>query len=346
MIVPSLFFPVAVAFLVAAGLTPLFARWARNHNLLDVPNARSSHLVATPRTGGVAFVLGLVGGLAAFQMSGGGLTTTALLVVAAASGLALLGLADDLRPLPASARLAVQVAISTTLVLTVGAAPFPPLLGGWLGIVLTVFWLIAVTNAYNFMDGIDGMAAGQALVAGLGWAALGTALGSRETILLGVLVAAAPAGFLLHNWPPARIFMGDAGSGFLGFFFGALPLIPEHRGPHVMIWAALLMWPFLFDTTFTLLRRLRRGENIVSAHRSHLYQRLIVSGLPQGRVSLLYSGLAAIGVGGAIAHAVGLPGAARLSATVVAIAAVWLWRYVVARESRPGIVSVRREPRP
>jgi len=345
MIVQSLFFPVAVAFLVAAGLTPLFARWARNRNLLDVPNPRSSHLVATPRTGGVAFVLGLLGGLAAFHMSGGGLTTTALLVVTAASGLALLGLADDLRPLPASARLVVQVAIATTLVLTVGAAPFP-LLAGWLGTVLTVFWLIAVTNAFNFMDGIDGMAAGQALVAGLGWAALGAALGSRETILLGVLGAAAPAGFLLHNWPPARIFMGDAGSGFLGFFLGALPLVPEQHGAHVMIWAALLTWPFLFDTGFTLLRRLRGGENIFSAHRSHLYQRLIVSGLPHWRVSLLYSGLAAIGAGGAIAHAVALPGAARLSATVVAIAAFGLWRYVVARESRPGSVNARRGSRP
>jgi UDP-N-acetylmuramyl pentapeptide phosphotransferase/UDP-N-acetylglucosamine-1-phosphate transferase len=346
MIAPGMLLPAVVALLVAASLTPLLARWARNRNLLDVPNQRSSHVVATPRIGGAAFVVAVLAGVATFTVAAGGLTAGSLVVVAAATGLALLGLVDDFRSLPASIRLLVQTAISVLAVVALAVTPFPPNVPGWLAAALTVFWLVALTNAYNFMDGIDGIAAGQALVAGLGWAVLGGLLGSHDTMLLGLLGAVAPAGFLIHNWPPARVFMGDAGSGFLGFFFAALPLTAAGRGPDVLTWAVLLTWPFLFDTGFTLLRRLRRGENIFSAHRSHLYQRLTVSGLPHGRVSLLYSALAAVGAGGAIAHAIGLPGAAGMSAAAVAAAAFGLWRYVVAREARPGVANANPGARP
>lgn len=110
-----------------------------------------------------------------------------------------------------------------------------------------------------------------------------------------------------------------------------------------MMWAALLTWPFLFDTGFTLLRRVRRGENILHAHRSHLYQRLIVSGLSHGFVALLYAVLASIGTVGAIAHAAGQPGALMLSIAVVVVAAFSLWRYVVACESRATRVNARSE---
>jgi Fuc2NAc and GlcNAc transferase len=338
----EIFGPVAVAFLMSAALTPVFASWARRRDLLDVPNPRSSHVVATPRSGGPAFVLALLAGVA-IAATAGGLTTEASLIVAAACALACLGLADDVRSLPASIRLLFQIGIAVSLLWALpgrSAAFFEP---AWLAAAVTVVWLVALTNACNFMDGIDGIATGQAIVAGLGWAALGALIDSREIVLLGLLLASAPAGFLIHNWPPARVFMGDAGSGFLGFSFAALPLMIAGHGFHPMVWAALLTWPFLFDTGFTLLRRVRRGENILQAHRSHLYQRLIVSGLSHGFVALLYTVLASLGAVGAISDAAGKPGALMLSIAAVAIAAFSLWRYVVACESRAARFSARSE---
>ena len=337
--------PVAIAFLIAAALSPVFASWARRRDLLDVPNPRSSHVVATPRTGGPAFVLALLAGIAIAAFTAGGLATEASLIVGAACALACLGFADDVRSLPASIRLLFQIGIAVSLLLALpgrSAAFFEP---AWLAAAFTVVWLVALTNAYNFMDGIDGIAAGQAIVAGLGWASLGAIMGSRDTMLLGLLLACAPAGFLMHNWPPAKVFMGDAGSGFLGFSFAALPLMTAGQGFHPMIWAALLTWPFLFDTGFTLLRRVRRGENILQAHRSHLYQRLIVSGLSHGFVALLYAGLASIGALGAIAHGAGKPRALMVAFAAVAVAGFGLWRYVVACESRATRVNARSERR-
>lgn len=328
-----MFLSVAVAFLVAVSLTPLAARWARRRGFLDVPNERSSHIVAIPRTGGAAFVVALLTGIALFRYLGDGFASEVLVMVPIASGVAVLGLIDDFRPLSASVRLVVQTALSALLVSTLAAQLFSYGTSSWIGVAVSIFWIVALTNAYNFMDGIDGIAGGQAVVAGLGWAVVGVAIGSRDVAALGVLAAAATAGFLVHNWPPAKVFMGDAGSAFLGFFFAALPLLAVGRGAHALVWAVLLSWPFLFDTGFTLVRRLRRGENIFNAHRSHLYQRLTITGLPHWKVSLLYSALAAIGAGGSILLATGQPGAGPISAAAVGICAFGLWRYVIARES-------------
>lgn len=332
---------VAVAFVVSAALTPVFAGWARRRDLLDVPNPRSSHVVATPRTGGPAFVLGLLAGLAVSAFLGEAFSPEGWLIVAGASALALLGLVDDVRSLPAWTRLLIQSGIAVLLVM--GLPERATIEPAWLAGALTVAWVVALTNAYNFMDGIDGIAAGQAIVAGLGWVAVGAVIGSRDVVLLGLLLASAPAGFLIHNRPPARVFMGDAGSGFLGFSFAALPLMAPVGGVDMMMWAALLTWPFLFDTGFTLLRRVRRGENILHAHRSHLYQRLIVSGLAHGPVALLYAALASIGALGAVAHAAGQRGALMVSIAVVVVAAFSLWRYVLACEARAAAVSERPE---
>ena len=320
------------AFVIAVGLTPLLAGWARRRNLLDVPNARSSHVVATPRTGGAAFVPALLVGLGLFQLFGERLAIEAFVMVSAASGLALVGLVDDVRPLPAGVRLVVQVGIAGALVSALG--PLPMVLSGWPAAALTIVWLVAFTNAYNFMDGIDGIAGAQAAVVGAGWAVLGVTSGSRELVVLGSLAVAVTAGFLVHNWLPARVFMGDAGSGFLGFYFGALPFVAASKEPHVTTWAVLLMWPFLFDTAFTLLRRLRRRENIFSAHRSHLYQRMVISGASHARVSLMYATLTGLGLAGSLAVAVNARVGGAVSALAVGVAALALWWHVVSREAR------------
>ena len=289
--------------IVTATMTPILAAWARRGNYLDIPNHRSSHAVPTPRIGGVALVLGVSTGALILDLSGTGLDRRTVIVLAGALGIAVLGLIDDFRHVPALVRLAIQSAIATAVVV---GQPFSSLPGsaGWVEMFLTVLWLVALVNAYNFMDGIDGIAGAQAVVAGIGWLAVGTIVEAPHVAALGLLLAAASSGFLLHNWHPAKVFMGDAGSGFFGFLFAALPLLaPASHGGSLWLCAILLMWPFLADTSLTLLRRLSRGENVLAAHRSHLYQRLVLAGQSHSRVALLYAGLAIIGAVAAVATA-------------------------------------------
>lgn len=322
--------PALVAFLTAAVLTPLLTAWARRRSLLDIPNERSSHRVATPRIGGAAFVLALLVGMGVAHLGGSSLPATAWLVVAAACGLALVGLIDDFHPLPALLRLVIQLGIS---VLIAGISTQPGAVPPVAAIALMALWTTAATNAFNFMDGIDGIGAGQAIAAGVGWALVGRFIESNDVALLGLLAAAAPAGFLLYNWAPAKVFMGDVGSAFLGFLFAAIPLAAGPLLFDLWVCAALLLWPFLFDTAFTLVRRIHRRENVLAAHRSHLYQRLTATGLSHAKVALLYSALAFTGVVAAVALASHQPGAPVLSAVVVGLSSVGLWRYVVHREA-------------
>jgi UDP-N-acetylmuramyl pentapeptide phosphotransferase/UDP-N-acetylglucosamine-1-phosphate transferase len=151
-------------------------------------------------------------------------------------------------------------------------------------------------NAYNFMDGIDGIAGGQGAVAGVGWAITGWLAGIPAVLVLGMLLAGSCAGFLRHNWSPARIFMGDVGSTFLGFSFAALPLMAGRIDRSLMAVGILLLWPFLFDAVFTFLRRLLNREKVWKPHRSHLYQRLTGAGSSHSVISRLYIGLAGCGM--------------------------------------------------
>jgi len=290
----------AVTAFVAAVLTPLLARWAHQRNFLDVPNHRSSHVIATPRIGGVAVVSSVLIGLALSQVAGTGIDRDAAVVLGGAAAVACLGLADDFWNLSAVVRLLAQSVIAACVVGLLGSSPVP-----WVGqhgvlvSALTVLWIVMLTNAYNFMDGIDGIAGAQALVGGIGWTTVAVVAGLPSIAALSLLAAAASSGFLLHNWHPAKVFMGDAGSGFFGFLFASLPLLAPSARPY--IWCAvLLMWPFLFDTTVTLLRRASRFENILAAHRSHIYQRLVIAGCSHSQVTLLYAGLAMAGAVAAI----------------------------------------------
>ncbi len=137
---------------------------------------------------------------------------------------------------------------------------------------------------------------GQAVIAGLGWLAMGQLVGQPLVSLVGVLVAGSSLGFLGHNWPPARIFMGDVGSAFLGFTLATLAVLSGLADARLPFAGVLALWPFVFDTAFTLLRRWRRGENIFAAHRSHLYQRLVIAGWRHRDVTLLYLWLALLAV--------------------------------------------------
>jgi UDP-N-acetylmuramyl pentapeptide phosphotransferase/UDP-N-acetylglucosamine-1-phosphate transferase len=156
------------------------------------------------------------------------------------------------------------------------------------------------------MDGIDGIAAGQAFIAGIGWMLLGKILGQPAIVVLGMAIAASNLGFLFHNWPPAKIFMGDVGSAFLGFTFAFLTVWCSRTSPRLAELSILFVWPFVFDSAFTFFRRLGKRENVFAAHRSHLYQRLVQSGLTHGQVSGLYIALAGIGLLPIIADYAGL----------------------------------------
>jgi UDP-N-acetylmuramyl pentapeptide phosphotransferase/UDP-N-acetylglucosamine-1-phosphate transferase len=166
----------------------------------------------------------------------------------------------------------------------------------WLGVPLTFLWITGLTSAYNFLDGIDGIAGGQAVVAGAGWVILCSMVNRPEIGILGVLAASTSLGFLKYNWPPARIFMGDVGSTFLGYTFALIPLMCRRVSPAVPFAAVLLVWPCLFDSCFTVIRRAQTGENILVAHRSFLFQRLTITGWSHLQVTLLYTILEAIGV--------------------------------------------------
>jgi UDP-N-acetylmuramyl pentapeptide phosphotransferase/UDP-N-acetylglucosamine-1-phosphate transferase len=278
----------ALSWLLVAGAR----HWAHRKSILDIPNERSSHSRPTPRGGGIAIV---VLGLAAWVGSAPwwkdfsptiyfGYLAAAILV-AAISGL------DDIRGLSTWTRFTAHI-VAAGIVLGV-CGPWQnvslPILGdfslGWMRIPLTFLWIVGLTNAYNFMDGIDGIAAGQALVAGAGWMLVGIILKEPAFIFLGLAIAAASVGFLCHNWPPAKIFMGDVGSAFLGFTFAFLTVWCSRKNPRLAEWSVLFLWPFAFDSIFTFFRRLSKGENVFAAHRSHLYQRLVQSGMTHGQAA-------------------------------------------------------------
>jgi UDP-N-acetylmuramyl pentapeptide phosphotransferase/UDP-N-acetylglucosamine-1-phosphate transferase len=319
-------------------------RFAIRRQLLDIPNARSSHSVPVPRGGGLVIVTVTLFAAAIVAVQG----PTPALVAYLAGGLimATLGLADDVRSLPSTLRLAAQSAVA---VLVLAAAGWwreveLPLVGlvhlGLLGPALAFFWIVGFTNAFNFMDGIDGIAGVQGLLAGVGWAMAAWLGGQPEAAIIGAALAISSGGFLLHNWSPARIFMGDVGSAFVGFTLATLPFL-LHRSPEapllrVPLAAALVVWPFVFDALYTFGRRALRGEPVLSAHRSHLYQRMVVAGATHGRVALLYAGLAVVGGLLAKGWLLRAPGADAGIALGLPLLAILLVGAVRAREGAPA----------
>lgn len=265
----------ALSWLVAAGVR----RYAARLGLVQAPNARSAHHQPTPQGGGLGIVAG--GLLAVLWLQPGG--GTLWLPAALALLIAAVGLRDDLRHLPPWLRLSAQTVACMLLLAALGGMPAIELpFGGrlegrWLDLVLLlagVWWV----NLFNFMDGIDGLAGSQAagmLLAAAGLAYLMAPDAIAEPLWQWMLlVAVASLGFLVHNWPPARLFMGDVGSTFLGFMLFYFALASIRAG-----WVGYAAWMilaavFVGDATLTLLARAWRREPLTQAHRSHAYQRL------------------------------------------------------------------------
>ena len=325
-----------LAFTLAISLAGWFRRYALKGGLLDVPNDRSSHVFPTPRGGGVAIVLATLLTLpilALLHVIEWRVTHGLMAAGALAAGI---GYADDRSQVPLPFRLLFQFAAAAMVLLFIGFQPvalaIPALTNvPWANGLLALLYLVWMLNLTNFMDGIDGIASVEVITVCIGTAlcvqlaprvfgssadaiAIGTDLVRRDgTIAFALTLAAATAGFLWWNWPPARIFMGDAGSGFLGVSLGALTFVAATVSPSLLWSSAILVGVFVVDATTTLMRRVAHREKFYHAHRSHAYQ-----------------------------HAARRYGHLRVTITVAAINVLWLlpWALLAARGTLQGAVAL------
>ena len=262
---------------LSLALTYILRRYALNRKIIDIPNARSSHTVPTPRGGGVAIVLSFLFAQIVLFTIGYLAWSELWAMLGTGVAVAVLGFLDDHGHIAARWRLLGHFSASVWALYWLGGLPVIMLFGtsldlGWLGHVLALFYLVWMLNLYNFMDGIDGLASIEAISACLGACLLFWLGGFNSLILMPLVLAVSVVGFLFWNFPPARIFMGDAGSGFLGITLGLLSLQAAWVSPKLLWVWLILLGVFIVDATVTLIRRLLRGEKVYEAHRSHAYQ--------------------------------------------------------------------------
>ncbi len=264
-------------FILSLVLTGFFRRYALARNILDVPNHRSSHVLPTPRGGGVAFVFVVLVAFPFIGYLGFDILPIGTALLGAGLFVAALGFFDDHGHLPASFRLLGHFAASMFALYWLGGMPSIAFLGwivsaGWLLNSLAVLYLVWMLNLYNFMDGIDGIAAIETISVCLGGAFIYWLNADYALLGLPLVLAAAVAGFLWWNFPSARIFMGDAGSNFLGLSLGVLTIQAASVRPHFFWVWLILLGVFIVDATVTLLFRLFQGLKVYQAHRDHAYQ--------------------------------------------------------------------------
>ena len=274
----TLFFLLAVFPMAASWAgTGLFRRHARASQWLDLPTARSSHTVPTPRGGGVAIVASSLLWVTALGLAGWIESLLCVAIVGSGLLVASLGFLDDRRNLPARWRFLGHAAAAIWVLYWLGSVPSVPVFGvvidlSYAGPVLCGLYVVWMVNLFNFMDGIDGIASVEAITTTLSGALLWWLAGSGTGWSVALLFAACVAGFLIWNFPPAKIFMGDAGSGFLGLMVALLSLWCGRSTP-ALFWSwFILIGFFMVDATTTLVRRVRRGERFFEAHRAHAYQ--------------------------------------------------------------------------
>lgn len=273
----SLFLVVPAVAALALLLTGYLRRYALARSIIDIPNARSSHSVPTPRGGGVAIVLGFLIALPILYVNGDISGDILLALLGSGGGVAILGFLDDHGHIAARWRLLGHFSAAAWALFWLGGLPVISFFGvdldlGWAGYFIAAFYLVWMLNLYNFMDGIDGIASIQAISVCLGACLVYLLSGHQDLIWLPLVLSMAVLGFLYWNFPPARIFMGDAGSGFLGIALGVLSLQAAWASTDFLWVWLILLGVFIIDATFTLLRRLLRGDKVYEAHRSHAYQ--------------------------------------------------------------------------
>lgn len=268
---------IGLGLLIAFLATGAVRRYALAAQIMDIPNARSSHTRPTPRGGGVAIVLSF--SLLALWFTWSGVIPMRVAVALLGSGLAiaLVGFLDDLGHVNSKIRLLCHFVAAGWALAWLGGVPPFPVFGctvdlGWFAVVLVAAYLAWMLNLYNFMDGIDGIASLEAITVCMGgaltwWLAAGT-----PYWIVPVGFAACVFGFLVWNFPPAKIFMGDSGSGFIGITIGVISVWAGHDNPPAFWCWFILIGCFMVDATVTLLRRMSRGSRFDEAHRAHAYQ--------------------------------------------------------------------------
>lgn len=285
---------------------------ARHLRIMDIPTKRSSHTNPVPRGGGLAIVFGFLFGLILIYMIDDSSPIASTFFVSFLSSLiviAAISLFDDIKSRPIPLRLALQfVAISFAMAMGIMIDYVDVYLfrnaefTSWI-YPFTFIWIFGLTNAYNFMDGLDGMAATTGVIASAFFAYITFIEGSHFIYLASLAICGATLGFLIFNWQPARIFMGDIGSTFLGFTFAAMSIIAaRYDSAHTsLLVIPLLLFHFIFDTSFTVLRRLLRKENILKPHREFCFHLLHRMGYSHKQVTQLYAWLAIFqGIGATI----------------------------------------------
>jgi len=307
----------AAAFLTALLLTLWLASDKSPLIILDAPNERSLHEHPTPRTGGLAMLVAIATGwlLLVYLNS----WPDAMIWVAGAALLvAAVSLLDDLKELPPLLRISVHAVAATLLI--VGNLS----LAGVIGAVISWFGIVWMLNLYNFMDGMDGFAGGMTWI-GFGFLAIaGWLVGAETYALYSATIGLAALGFLMVNFPPARIFMGDAGSATLGLLAAAFSLWGIRDGLFAWWFPVLVFSPFVVDATITLMRRIINRERIWEAHRSHYYQQLVQSGWGHKKTVLAeYAVMILCGVSGLFAEQTKMP------VFTVAVLAAWAIIYGV-----------------
>lgn len=264
--------------LVSCVLTGFLRTYALKKNIIDVPNERSSHTHPTPRGGGVSFVITYLLVIVVFALIDIISLELAVPIFIAGLIVAVIGFLDDHKHVSAGIRLLCHFFCSALVVYASGSLPIISFLGylvdfsyiGWMIAAISVVWIL---NLFNFMDGIDGIAGVEAVTSSLVMGGIIYFIFKDPNVsILHLALSASVLGFLIWNFPPAKIFMGDAGSGFLGLMLATLLLLSSQVSV-LLLWCWLVMLGvFIVDATFTLLRRVKRGEKLHEAHCSHAYQ--------------------------------------------------------------------------
>ena len=298
-----LWIPCVAGVLIGYAVTGLTIKLSLRRGVLDFPTTRSLHFRPIPRLGGLGIVLGTCLPVVALWILGlGGMirsnleTRDVAIVLLGGSAMAAAGLYDDLHRATPGKKFLLQLGVAG-LVIALGARVenvaipfFKTLQVGVLSIPLTILWITGFANVYNFMDGINGLSAVTGAAYGIFFFLFAIRQGAPQLATLALLLAGSCLGFLFHNFPEARTFMGDNGSLFLGGAFAvlALRLAQSSTKPESQTALLLTCSVYIYDCGFTLLRRLKHRENIFEAHRSHLYQRLVAAGLPHTKITFLY----------------------------------------------------------
>ena len=280
LVVSEASFTAVVVLVCSTLLTWIMRELAVSGGVLDVPNERSSHSVPRPRGGGVAIALAASGGLVFLACREAIALNLLWGLVGGGIAVGTVGFLDDRNQLSARIRIIVHLTTAIWAVGCIGGVP-PMRIDdqmvsfGWISYPLAALTIVWALNLFNFMDGIDGIAASEAVfVCGAGAALCVVGMASCAVPAAALVVAAASLGFLVWNWPPAKIFMGDVGSGYLGYVIAILALSAARENNIALFQWLILGGVFFVDATVTLLRRLMRGEKVYLAHRSHAYQRL------------------------------------------------------------------------